>query len=323
MDTHSIPPIDCLTSFRSVVAEDIPLLQKFFNKYPSRSCDFSIGGVMMWVEYFHYELSLSGESLYIRGRMCGSDTRMYYACGPLTSADYAMIVSDYCRKTGEDGVLVVPSEHHAEEDITANVAVPTVDEWMEYLYDIDKFIGFPGKKMEKKRNHLNFFKREFAGCEIKAIGSDDIADIIAFTAKFAAEHDDSPLRRYEIKQTLDVLHDFGLYPFDGIVVRDGGKVIGYAFGERIGDTLLVHVEKGDIEYRGVYQALASEFCAMMKARYPELRYVNREEDMGFDDLRKSKLSYHPTLLIRKHLLSPRATSYTCNSGLPCKVDVVR
>lgn len=323
MDTHSIPPIGCLTPFRSVVADDIPLLQTFFNKYPSRSCDFSIGGVMMWVDYFHYELALFGESLIIRGKMFGSNTRMYYACGPLTSADYAMILADYCRKTGEDGVLVVPSEHPADEEISANVAVPSVDEWMEYLYDIDRFIGFPGKKMEKKRNHLNYFKREFSGCEIKVIEKDDIVDIIAFTAKFAEGHDDSPLRRYEIEQTVEVLRDFDIYPFEGIVIRDEGRVIGYAFGERIGDTLLVHVEKGGIEYRGVYQALASEFCAMMKAKYPEIRYVNREEDMGFDDLRKSKLSYHPTLLIRKHLLSPCATSYNCYSGLPCKIDIAR
>lgn len=278
---------------------------------------------MMWVDYFHYELALCGDSLFIRGRMCGSNTHMYYACGPLTSADYAMMVADFCKSTGEDGVLVVPSEHPADEDVSANVAVPTVDEWMEYLYDIDRFIGFPGKKMEKKRNHLNFFKREYSGCVIKSIEKADLADIIAFTEKFAVEHDDSQLRSYEIGQTVGVLHDFDRYPFEGIVIMDGDKVIGYAFGERIDDTLLVHVEKGDIEYRGVYQALASEFCGMMKARNPELRYVNREEDMGFDDLRKSKQSYHPTLLIRKHLLSPRATSYSCNSALLCKMRITR
>lgn len=264
----------------------------------------------MWVDYFHYELALFGESLIIRGKMFGSNTRMYYACGPLTSADYAMILADYCRKTGEDGVLVLPSEHPADEEISANVAVPSVDEWMEYLYDIEKFIGFSGKKMEKKRNHLNFFKREYAESEIKAIEAADISDLIDFTLRFGAEHDDSQLRRYEIEQTVGVLHDFSRYPFEGLLIRLGGRVIGYTFGEQIGDTLMVHVEKGDIDYRGIYQALASEFCAMMKAKYPEIRYVNREEDMGFEDLRKSKLSYHPTLLIRKHLLSPRATAYT-------------
>ena len=99
-----------------------------------------------------------------------------------------------------------------------------------------------------------------------------------------------------------MLRDFGLYPFEGIALRKDGRIIGYTFGELTGDTFHVHAEKGDVSYRGVYQALASRMAKAVKDSHPQVSYLNREDDMGFLSLRRSKLSYRPSLVINKKVI---------------------
>ena len=65
-------------TFKRISAQDLPILSKFFAKYPSRSCDFSIGGVLMWVDYYDYEMAIFNESLFIRGKDPVSGNKIYY-----------------------------------------------------------------------------------------------------------------------------------------------------------------------------------------------------------------------------------------------------
>jgi hypothetical protein len=64
------------------------------------------------------------------------------------------------------------------------------------------------------------------------------------------------------------------------------------------NTVTVHVEKANIEYRGLYQAINNEFCKHVASH---VKYINREEDMGIPGLRKAKLSYHPIKLVENYI----------------------
>ena len=66
------------------------------------------------------------------------------------------------------------------------------------------------------------------------------------------------------------------------------------------NTFDVHFEKAEGSINGAYPMVCREFVRMLMAKYPELEYINREDDMGFESLRRSKQSYKPEYLLKKY-----------------------
>ena len=80
-------------------------------------------------------------------------------------------------------------------------------------------------------------------------------------------------------------------------LRVDGKIIAFTFGSSINqDTFDIHVEKADISYEGAFAMINREFAKRIPEQYT---YINREEDLGLEGLRKSKLSYKPELMLIK------------------------
>lgn len=291
--------------FIAVTEDDKDLLRRFFMKYPSRSCDFSVGGVLLWNNFYNYEYAVAGDSLLLMGVWPGSDLRIFYApCGPMDLETYRRLINGYCNSEGLKGILMLPEEYEPQSEGDGRpVNDMLMADWMEYLYDIEKFKNFPGKKMSKKRNHLNFFMNHYTDRKIEVIDSSIADELIDFTRKFQSAHADDRIARYEADEIMRALRNYDDYPYFGIAIRINGEIAAYTFGECIGDTMIIHAEKADIEYGGIYQAIASLFAIAVSEKYPEVRYLNREDDMGSEDLRKSKLSYHPALFIAKRVIS--------------------
>lgn len=289
--------------FRPVTRDDLPLLKSYFSRYPSRSDDFTVGGVLMWTELYDYRIALYEDSLIIMGRYPDTNTHVFYEPrGPLSPQLYTSLVKNYCRRHNVDGVILHPVEYEpGSETELALSETDTADGWREYLYPVERFATFSGRKMEKKRNHLNFFVNNYPGFEVVEIDGTMGDELISFTLSFNAEHGDSELADYECRQVMDVLRDYRSYPFFGIAIRVDGHIAGYTFGEKSGDTFVIHAEKGDVSMRGIYQALASRLAQAVMERFPDVWLLNREDDMGFEHLRQSKLSYHPSLFIAKRI----------------------
>lgn len=85
----------------------------------------------------------------------------------------------------------------------------------------------------------------------------------------------------------------------GGAIRIDGKMQALTVGGQLNlDTAVVHIEKANTNFRGLYQAINNEFCRNMP---DSTEFVNREEDMGIPNLRKAKLSYKPVKMIEKYI----------------------
>ena len=106
-----------------------------------------------------------------------------------------------------------------------------------------------------------------------------------------------PFINYERTAILEVLNNFADFRLQGGAILLNGRVIAFTFGEQLNkDTAVIHVEKADPEVRGAYPAINQGF---VEHAWGHLTYINREEDMGIEGLRKAKESYKPEKLIEK------------------------
>lgn len=102
--------------------------------------------------------------------------------------------------------------------------------------------------------------------------------------------------RCAIREALGLRRELGIV---GGLIRVDGKAIAFTFGSPINrETFDVHVEKALPDYGAAYTVINREFVSRELRDY---RYINRENDLGLDGLRRAKQSYHPAILLEKYV----------------------
>lgn len=172
----------------------------------------------------------------------------------------------------------------------------------DYLYNIEELATLKGKKFQKKRNHLNKFRQLHPNYRVEPICDANTPLVQALLERW-----------YKGKLELDPSADFFMeqiaiskalrcreaLQMEGLVLMDGDEILAMTMGSFLSsDTFDVHFEKAIEET--AYVAMCSSFAAYLMNKHPQLRLLNREDDMGIEGLRKSKLAYNPVTLIEKH-----------------------
>lgn len=172
------------------------------------------------------------------------------------------------------------------------------DNW-DYVYLREKLAALSGRKYHGQKNHFNAFKKAYPDYVYEPITEANIAECLAFGEKWCDDriHEDPSLicEKYAISQALNNFDKLGLR---GGAIRLNGKIEAFSFGKKINDdTAVLHVEKANHEIRGLYTAINKEFASHA---WNDVIYLNREEDMGSEGLRKAKESYHPEFMVKKY-----------------------
>ena len=172
----------------------------------------------------------------------------------------------------------------------------------DYIYDAEKLRTLAGRKLSKKRNHINAFKSEYPDYEVVPLTDDNVDDAWDFIEHWCGQRnckenvDDSLL--CEREAICDALYNRKELGYEGIMIRVDGQIVALTFGEMVNhDTVVIHVEKAFPEYRGLYPVVNQD---NLNTFWKDAKYVNREEDMGLEGLRRAKQSYYPEYLLKKY-----------------------
>ena len=173
----------------------------------------------------------------------------------------------------------------------------------DYVYNVPELIALSGRKYHKKKNHLNFFLQEHKDFVFEEISTHNASEIMQVNDKwFEANPNKTEGLKFENLGINDALRFYDELGLKGGIIRVNGNIEAFSFGEVLHGDLegkkvaLMHIEKANQQIRGIYQAINQQ---VLEHCFAECGFVNREEDLGIEGLRKAKLSYQPCALLEK------------------------
>ena len=171
----------------------------------------------------------------------------------------------------------------------------------DYIYTSEKLIHLKGKKLQSKRNHINRFMRENEWKYKTLTGNPELVrECKSMLDKWMAinSEDKDPSIDYDDFATKIMLENFEYLNLKGGLICVNNEIAAFSIGEVLTkDTVVVHVEKAFTSIHGAYTIMNQQFVINEAA---DFLYINREEDMGVENLRKAKLSYQPDILLEKY-----------------------
>jgi hypothetical protein len=233
-----------------------------------------------------------------------SETAFSIPIGKLDISTSIEILKNYCLQNKLKLILsAVPEEALASINAACPFRSVRLDNWSDYLYDVEKLANLSGKAYNKKRNHVNKFMQTYPDSVFERIDESNLPETVSFFQYFNSQYEkQNPLFYNEAKMTEYVLNHYNRFNFIGALIKIDNKVAGFTIGEILADTLYTHIEKASRYYEGIYETLGMKFAKHIMESYPNVKYVNKEDDAGDEGLRKSKLSYHPLLILTKYNL---------------------
>ena len=174
----------------------------------------------------------------------------------------------------------------------------------DYVYAIEDLAELKGKKFQKKRNHLNRFWAENPDAVLEPLGDENCAQAAELVeAWYRLRLEADPLADFQMEQTAikkALVHRKEL-ALEGMLLRRGSEYVAMTMGSRLNpNTFDIHFEKALDIADGAYAAINNGFAKYLRDKYPEIRFLNREDDMGLEGLRKAKMSYNPHHMIEKN-----------------------
>ncbi len=264
------------------------------------SADYAAANLYIWDETYHQELAFCGERA--AGRILEEDGRYRYlfpvGTGEVRHILDALFEEACFRKDALRFVGVAEAElPHLVAQWGENLEIAETREWEDYLYDAQKLVALSGKRLHGKRNHINAFcaLHDWHAEILTPAHYDACRKILAAWRESHGEDTADEARAIERAfAQFEALSLFGL-----ILFADGAPAA-FTVGSRItSECFCVHFEKALPAMAGAYPLVNREFVRAVCERYPEVCLINREDDMGLENLRTAKLSYHPTALLKK------------------------
>lgn len=171
----------------------------------------------------------------------------------------------------------------------------------DYIYLRSELASLSGKAFHKKKNHFSKFVRTYPDYKYYEIGACNIYDAQEVADAWYYEHlqdeDASQLAEYKaIKEALENFEELGLI---GGIIYVNDSPCAMTIASKINEnTVDVHFEKAVGEYalNGGYAAINKLFSEKLGG----VTWLNREEDIGIEGLRKAKLSYRPKIMLKKY-----------------------
>lgn len=294
--------------FKDISIDSKEELDKYFNLVDYEACEYCFTTLYLWQHVYKTKYYIGEDFAVIMAEYEGNS----FSILPLAKKEKLPEVIDFVIKHFEDlnkkiyfrGITKEVVEL-LEQRYPDKFEYTQERDLFDYIYDGESLRTLTGKKNQKKRNHLNYFLKEFEGrYEYKILDEKDFSECINLMEKWIDNKDNNDEHDEGIDDELvGIKKTFNDYKIlkDKLKVAGvyiDGELVAFTIGEYLNDNMaLIHIEKADANIRGLYQYINQQFVAN---EFKDVEFVNREEDLGIPGLRKAKLSYHPIRFVEKY-----------------------
>lgn len=295
-------------TFKKVEAQDIKRMSEFYGLRPNRTCDSVVLESYLWKDYCNVRFAVAEDrALLWLMELNGEEYSAMPACKEEDLPRYFQMTEEYFNQVLNKPLVIGLADEEAVRFLNLDESryeIREDEDLKDYLYDGAALRALSGKKLRKKKNHINGFMREYEGrYEYRPLVCCDRSDVWAFLDVWRENKGDETEEHldYEVAGLHEVLKDCGYFHVSMAGVYIDGKLEAFTMGSYnpLEDMAVIHIEKANPEIRGLYQFINQQF---LLHAYPEVKLVNREDDLGIEGLRKAKLSYEPIGYARKYAI---------------------
>lgn len=294
--------------FKPINLEDKDVITSYTYSSPFLNCDFAFANMCSWRFLYDSEYAIEDGFLFIRFYIEEKDRKRSAYMFPVGNGDLkkaimALQKDSQERREGHPLLIlgITPEAKKQLEGVFSNdFTYFSERDYFDYIYLREDLLNLKGKKFQAKRNHINKFKKLYDYTYLP-ITPEIVPQCMQLERLWVRVHengdntDELSNERRSMTYAMEHFDELGL--MGGAILVDS-KIVAFTYGSPINrQAFAVHVEKADTSYDGIFSLINHEFVSRIPEQYI---YVNREEDLGLPGLRKSKLSYHPTILLEKN-----------------------
>lgn len=297
--------------FKEIDIDSYKELRPFFNSVDYEACEYCFTTLYMWRDMYKTSYYIEDDFAIIVGEYEGDR----FSVLPLAKKDkihkaIAFMINYFKNEDHRIYLRAVTKEvvELLQKDYPGRFEYIEERDYFDYVYYAESLRTLKGRKNQKKRNHLNYFIKEYEGrVEYKKLDKENFDDCITLLKAWTVNKeengdkeegiDDEFVAIKKIFDHYDVLRED--VKISGIYIDN--KLEAFTIGEKINEHMaVIHIEKANPEIRGLYPYINQQFLVN---EFPDVELVNREEDLGLEGLRKAKLSYHPCKFVEKYTVT--------------------
>lgn len=292
-----------MIDFKPITIADKPLIESYTLHSSIRNCDLSFANMYCWQPTFQSSWAIIDGYLVIRFLIDGGEKLGYMQpIGRDGNPPLSKIIPELAKDAHAHGNrlrIIGLATESLDEFNRDDFALYNDPNFEDYIYHRESLASLSGKRLQPKRNHVNQFLKRYHNYQYCELTPSIFEECRTLDCKWRAAHgdicDDLNPEREAMLRAFDNFEELG---FRGGALYVDDKLVAFTYGSPINsDTFCTHIEKGDTEVVGCYAMINKLFTESLPQHF---KYVNREEDLGIEGLRRAKLSYYPAHKLEKY-----------------------
>lgn len=294
-----------VSGFKPIDLEDKAIFDRFLALDPPQTSELTFTNLFMWRHNYHPLWTLWEECLLI---LFQPKNGLAFGLPPVGPGEKANALDHLCqelRGMGQEPRICRVGEDFVNSFVdTDRYEIIADRDNSDYVYLASDLVTLPGRKYHKKKNHLNRFLKNTPH-EYRPLDTELVECFLDMQEtwcqmKACVENPELLAEDYAVYEALTHIDDLDYQ--GGAIVIDS-KVEAFSLGEALNEnTAVIHIEKANPDIPGLYTAINQLFC---RHAWSKMKYINREQDLGVEGLRKAKESYYPHHLVDKYTVKPK------------------